>query len=255
MQALLSHDEPPAFRLEREHGRSAFFLICDHAGSLIPRRLGSLGLDSVDLERHIAWDIGAAAVARELAALLDATVILQNYSRLVIDCNRPIGSPSSIAASSERTIIPGNASLDAADAQRRAHEVFEPYHDRIVRLLDDRKARGQPTMLISIHSFTPVFMAEARRWHAGVLYNRDPRLARSLLEVLGSDPALLVGDNEPYAVSDETDYAIPVYGEKRGLPHVEIEVRQDLITDARGQHEWAVRLRTALTRAADAIVV
>ena len=253
MPALLSHDEPPAYRLECEHGRSPFFLICDHAGNRIPRSLGNLGLDSADLQRHIAWDIGAAAVTCELSAALDATAVLQTYSRLVIDCNRPIGNPSSIVEVSERTAIPGNQRLDPAAAERRAGEIFRPYHARIESLLEARASRGQSTILVSMHSFTPVFMEQPRAWHVGVLYHRDRRLGYALLETLRADTALVVGDNEPYAVSDSTDYAIPVYGERCGLLHVEVEIRQDLIAEPPGQQEWAERMRCALTRAADRI--
>jgi predicted N-formylglutamate amidohydrolase len=250
LQSLLSPGEPPPYRLEREHASSAFFIICDHAGAAIPRKLGTLGLAAADLERHIAWDIGAAGVALMLAELLDACVILQTYSRLVIDCNRPIGSPGSIVARSEATRIPGNESVTDADAARREREVFRPYHDRIQRLLDARKQRAQGTVLISMHSFTPVFLAAQRPWHAGVLYNRDPRLARALAEVLRrDDPDLMIGENEPYAVSDASDYAIPEYGEKRGIPHVEIEIRQDLIAADAGQRAWAGRLAAGLREA------
>jgi predicted N-formylglutamate amidohydrolase len=248
--ALLAPDEPPAFYIEREHGPSPFFIICDHAGALIPKQLGTLGLSSADLRRHIAWDIGAAGVARALGAALDACVILQTYSRLVIDCNRPPGSPTSIATVSEHTAIPGNVAISAADAERREREVFRPYHDRIRALLDARRSRGQATVLISMHSFTPVYMGEQRPWHAAVLYNRDGRLSRALLSELQRDSSLVLGENEPYAVSDTSDYAIPEYGEKLRLPHVEIEIRQDLIADQRGQQEWAERLANALPRAA-----
>jgi predicted N-formylglutamate amidohydrolase len=248
-QALLAADEPPAFQLENERGRSPFFLICDHAGRLIPRALGTLGLGPADLDRHIAWDIGAAAVARAMSGILDACLVLQTYSRLVIDCNRPIDSPSSIVAESERTPIPGNQHLSATDAERRAREVFRPYHERIEALLADRELHRMPTHLISVHSFTPIFLALARPWHAAVLYHRDARLAHALRSALQRDPTLAIGDNEPYAVSDETDYAIPRYGEKRGLLHVEIEIRQDLIATPDGQREWAERLSAALDHA------
>ena len=251
MQSLLSHDEPSPYSVERERGSSAFFLICDHAGARIPRRLGSLGLGAHDLLRHIAWDIGAAAVTRELSARWDATAVLQTYSRLVIDCNRPLTSSTSIVTSSERTTVPGNQFVSDEEVGCRQREVFQPYHDRIVELLDDRSARGQSTVLISVHSFTPVFLESPRAWDAGVLYHRDARLAHALLDVLRSDPELVVGDNEPYAVSDDTDYAIPEYGERRGLPHVEIEIRQDLIADEKGQNAWAARLADALTQAWD----
>ncbi len=250
--SLLAPDEPPAYRVEREQGRSPFFLICDHASQLIPRRLQNLGVAPADLQRHIAWDIGAAGVARELARLLDAFVILQNYSRLVIDCNRPIGSPTSIVSSSDATVIPGNENLAPADAAAREREVFRPYHERIRTELDAREARGQRTVLVSIHSFTPVFDAIVRPWHAGVLYHTDRRLARSVLNLLREDPALVIGDNEPYSVSDTTDYAIPEYGERRGLLHVEMEIRQDLIRDEAGQTQWAQRLAQVLTRSIEA---
>jgi predicted N-formylglutamate amidohydrolase len=245
---LLDASEPPAFCIAHA-GTSPFFLTCDHAGRAIPRRLGTLGLPTSELERHIAWDIGAAGVTCKLAALLDAFAILQTYSRLVIDCNRPLGSPTSIATISEHTVISGNLQLSKDDADMRAAEIFWPYHKRIEAELDARAARRQPTVLITVHSFTPVFKGDARAMQAGVLYNRDSRLAHRLLHVLRSESGLTIGDNQPYSVSDSSDYAIPVYGEQRGLLHAEIEIRQDLITDETGQQQWAERLANALRQA------
>lgn len=250
VQPLLAPDEPAAFRVEREHGRSPFLLICDHAGALVPRRLNSLGLRAGDLQRHIAWDVGAAGVAMQLAARLDAFLILQTYSRLVIDCNRPPGSAQSIVRVSETTRIPGNESVSSAEVLAREREVFRPYHERICTELDLRKAAQRRSILVAVHSFTPTFLGQPRAWHAGVLYNRDRRLAGALLQALRADPELVVGDNEPYSVSDSTDYAIPVYGEQRRLLHVGIEVRQDLVSDEAGQREWAGRLEQALLAAA-----
>ena len=252
-QRLLAADEPSAVEVVRADGRSPFFVVCDHAGARIPRSLDSLGLRQADLRRHIAWDIGAAAVARRLADAFDACAVLQVYSRLVIDCNRRPGTPTSIVTSSESTPVPGNAGIDEAERRRREREVFEPYHERIVGLLDRRAAEGRPTLLVSMHSFTPVFLGRARPWHVGILYNRDARLAHALLRVLRADAELVVGENEPYAVGDLTDYAIPEYGEKGGLPHVEIELRQDLIADEAGQRAWAARLADALRAAASAL--
>jgi predicted N-formylglutamate amidohydrolase len=248
-QPLLASDEPPAFRVVKAQGRSPFLLACDHAGARVPRRLASLGLPPHELQRHIAWDIGAAEVATKLAERLDAFLILQTYSRLVIDCNRPPGSPQSIVALSESTRIPGNEAISAADADVREQEVFGPYHDRLRAELDQRAAQGRPTILIAMHSFTPVFQGIRRRWQMGLLYNRDSRLAQALLPILRADSDLVVGDNEPYAVSDATDYALPVYGEQRGLLHVGIELRQDLVADEVGQEAWAVRLAQALPAA------
>jgi predicted N-formylglutamate amidohydrolase len=246
---LLADDEPPAFSVEREHGRSPFVLICDHASRRIPRKLGTLGLSDSELQRHIAWDIGARGTASRMSEILDAVLIAQAYSRLVIDCNRPPGAPTSITPRSERTDIPGNHDLSPEEAATRAREIFVPYHARITAELDRRRAFAEPTVLISMHSFTPVFHEVARPWQVGMLYNRDARLAHVLLELIRAEGGWVVGDNEPYSVSDGSDYAIPVHGELRGLPHVEIEVRQDLIADEAGQREWAERLAGWLVRA------
>ena len=248
VSALLGSDEPAAFTIENADARSPFVLVTDHASARIPRKLHSLGLSSADLQTHIAWDIGAAAVARHLASHLDAWLILQNYSRLVIDCNRPPGSTESIVTQSERTEISGNASIAMDHDQRaaRTREVFEPYHAQIRAALDDRAAAGRPTVLIAMHSFTPRYMDDQRPWHTGLLYNRDGRLAQPLLSALRSLPGLVVGDKEPYSMDDETDYTLPVHGEGRGLMHVGIEVRQDLIADETGQRLWARRLADAL---------
>ncbi len=239
---LLAADEQPAFTVECESGHSEWVLICDHAGNRIPRKLASLGLPDAELQRHIAWDIGAATVSRKLARALDATLILQNYSRLVIDCNRPLNSSESIALMSERTEIPGNRNLSADAARQRVEEIFAPYHACIRATLDDRLQRRQQTLLISMHSFTPSYLGAQRPWHVGVLYNRDARLAGTLIAALRAEAGPVVGDNEPYTVGDDTDYSIPEYGERRGLLHVGIEIRQDLIDTEAGQQEWATRL-------------
>lgn len=235
--------------MERPAGTSAFVLVCDHAGRVLPSQLGDLGVSEADLGRHIAWDIGIAEVGRRLAAHLDAFLITQTYSRLVIDANRRPGSPQSIVTVSEGTRIPGNEGLSADAAAQRAEEIFHPYHERIVAELKARAAQSRPTILVTLHSFTPVFLARARSWHAGVLYNRDARLARVMLDLLREDPALVVGDNEPYAASEQTDYALVEHGERRGLLNVEIEIRQDLIEQQAGQVQWADRLARLLERA------
>jgi len=247
--SLLAADEPLPFSIENASGASPFFLTCDHAGRRIPRSLGDLGLDESELQRHIAWDIGAAGVMSQLSRRLDAFAIAQTYSRLVIDCNRPFESPTLIALRSERTDIPGNANLSAAQRQQRIDEVFAPYHARIAVELDARRAAGRPTILVTVHSFTPVYHEVARPWQVGALYHRDTRLAHALLRVIREEGTWTVGDNEPYSVSDASDYAVPVYGEQRGLPHVELEIRQDLIADATGQAEWGERAAAWLLRA------
>jgi predicted N-formylglutamate amidohydrolase len=243
---LGSADVPPVLEHHIE-GRSPFLLTCDHYGRAIPRRLGDLGVSASELTRHIAWDIGIAGVAEALSKHLGAHLIAQRYSRLVIDCNRPPTAASSIPRISEATDIPGNENLadDAAEARRR--EVFDPYHRRIGEAIDRRLRDGVPTVLVALHSFTPVYAGIARPWHIGTLYQRDTRLPQLLLKLLRREAGLVVGDNEPYAVSDETDYTIPVHGEARGLMNSGIEIRQDLIVEQAGARQWADRLARVFT--------
>jgi len=248
-EGLLAADEPAPVTVYNAGGPSAFLLVADHAGNTIPRALGRLGVAQADSRRHIAWDIGIAGLGRLLADALDAALITQNYSRLVIDCNRPPGAATSIPEISELTAIPGNVALSDADKAMRARAIFWPYHARIEAELEIRRRAGRPTALIALHSFTPVFKGAARAWHAALLYHRDPRLARRLITLFEKEKGLNVGDNQPYFVSDETDYTIPVHGEHRHLPHALIEIRQDLIADDKGQQEWADRLARLLPEA------
>jgi predicted N-formylglutamate amidohydrolase len=246
---LLADDEPDPVVAKRIDGASPFFLTCDHAGKLIPKSLGRLGVPESELQRHIAWDIGIAAVSARVSEALDAALVMQIYSRLVIDCNRDPLVPSSICEISESTPVPGNMNLDPADRRARQTEILEPYHTRITAELDRRQELQRPTILIAMHSFTPVFKEIARPWHVGVLHNRDTRMAGIMLDLFRREEGLVVGDNEPYYVSDLTDYGIPVHGEKRGLPHIELEIRQDLITEEKDQREWADRLIRLLPQA------
>src|ERR1700676_3470974 len=238
---LGTKDVPPVLE-HHAGGRSPFLLTCDHHGRLIPALLGDLGLPASELERHIAWDIGIAGVADALSRDLDAHLIAQRYSRLVIDCNRPPDAPSSIPRISEATVIQGNEGLTQEAAATRRRQIFDPYHRRIAEVIDARLRDGVATALVSLHSFTPVYAGIARPWHIGTLYHRDTRLPPLLLKWLRAEPDLVVGDNEPYAVSDETDYTIPVHGEARGLMNSGIEIRQDLIAEPAGQRQWAGRL-------------
>ena len=239
---LLGEQDVPPVLENNADGRSPFLLTSDHYGRAIPRSLGDLGLPASEFERHIAWDIGIAGVAEALSKHLDAHLIAQRYSRLVIDCNRPPQAASSIPLVSEATVIPGNADLARGAAEARHRQIFEPYHRRIAETIERRSRDGLPTVLVSLHSFTPVYAGVARPWHIGTLYNRDTRLPPLLLKLLRGEPGLVVGDNEPYAVDDKTDYTIPVHGEARGLMNSGIEIRQDLIADQAGQRQWADRL-------------
>jgi predicted N-formylglutamate amidohydrolase len=247
--SLLAVDEPSAVTVVNEGGTSPFLIVADHAGKRMPRRLGQLGLSAADRDRHIAWDIGIGAVCDLMAKTLDAVVIKQTYSRLVIDCNRTPGTETSIPEVSELTPVPGNLGLGDDDRRARLREIFKPYHDRIARELDRRQEARRPTALISMHSFTPVFASVARPWHVGVLYQRDSRLAHMLLELLAREQGLVIGDNEPYSVSDASDYTIPVHGEQRASHHVALEIRQNLIAEEDGQRWWAMLFARVLPQA------
>jgi predicted N-formylglutamate amidohydrolase len=240
--SLLEPDEPPAVEIVNPQGTSDAVLICDHASARLPRRLGDLGLSEAQRLEHIGWDIGAAAVARRLSLAIDAPLILAGYSRLAIDCNRPPNNPTSIPALTGGVEVPGNHNLSEADKAARRTALFEPYHAAITALLDGRAAAGKASAVLAIHSFTP-HLGDPRPWNIGITYGRDRRLAGCFLETLQAFwPGVIVGDNQPYKVTDSGDYAMPVYGERRGLLHVLIELRQDGVTDARGQGLWADRL-------------
>ncbi|MCO5130342.1 MAG: N-formylglutamate amidohydrolase [Xanthobacteraceae bacterium] len=246
--SLLEADEPAPVIARNADGVSPFFLACDHYGRAIPRALGDLGLDDNERRRHIAYDLGIAGVAEAVSDALGAHLVAQRYSRLVIDCNRPPAAASSIPPVSEATAIPGNQGLTPRAAQQRRAHVFAPYHHAIAEALDRRAQLRRPTLLVSLHSFTPVYLGVARPWHVGTLYNRDSRLPRLMLRELRADATLTVGDNQPYAVSDLTDYTIPVHGEARGLINTGIEIRQDLIAEEAGQRRWAERLVRVLRK-------
>jgi predicted N-formylglutamate amidohydrolase len=248
-KTLLAAGEPEPVSVYNSGGTSPLVLVADHAGNSLPRALGTLGLSESKLGRHIAWDIGLAGVACLLADALDAVLIRQNYSRLVVDCNRPPGSPASMPELSELTAIPGNAGLSETARAAREREIFWPYHRTIEQELDRRQKAGRSAALIALHSFTPIFKGVIRAMHAAVLYHRDPRLAHQLLPLLAEEKDLIVGDNEPYFVSDATDFTIPMHGERRGLPHVLMEIRQDLIADESSQQKWAALLARLLPKA------
>ena len=250
---LLAPDEPPPFIEFGRYGRSNFVILVDHAGRRIPRRLQDLGLDASELQRHIAWDIGALSVARQVAAALDATLVAQNYSRLVIDCNRHPDVATSIPRKSEAVEIPGNIDLSDVEIAARRAEIFDPYHNHISELLEERRTAERPTIVVAQHTMTDVYHGARREMHAAVLYNRDRRFAALVLDALRKDRDLVIADNQPYFVSDETDYSIPHHGEARGLPHVEIEIRQDLVSDDAGQAQWAGRITRALVEAERAL--
>lgn len=236
----------PAFALFNAAGSSGLLLLCEHASNHIPAHYHGLGLDHEQLQRHIAWDIGALAVAKALSSALDATLLHATCSRLLLDLNRPLDADDSIAARSEATAIPGNLDLDPGERARRAAAIYHPFHDAVTQLIDARLACGQPTALLSIHSFTPSYHGVARPWHVGVLAEHDRCLADALLRAFHADPDLCVGDNQPYAPIDGVYHSMDRHGQQRGLACAMIELRNDLIAHTTTQRAWADRLCAAL---------
>ncbi len=237
--------DPPPYNILNPRGKSPVLLVCDHASPAIPAYLDKLGLEDDILGRHIAYDIGAAAITRLLSKRLDAPAVLAGTSRLVIDCNRAPGAPQSIPEISDGHMVPGNIGLKAQDAQSRAEAYFWPYHHAIANLLAQLWRRGPAPALFSIHSFTPSLGGEDRRWDLGVLWNRDPRLAGPLIGELNTHETLHVGDNEPYS-GREVAYTIDRHGGAGGLPNCAIEIRQDHLETEREINHWARLLENAL---------
>ncbi len=247
---LLGDDEPAAYEIVNEHGRSRVILTCDHASRRIPRSLGALGVAPADLDRHIAWDIGAAAVARRLSEILDAPLILCGYSRLVVDCNRPLDEAGAFVTRSEDVRITANEQLAAAAREARAEAIYWPYHDAINRIVGARTAGEATPVMVAVHSFTPIFHGVSRPWDIGVLHRWDRRLSDLMMTELRGDE-LVVGDNQPYQVALDEDYTIPIHAEARGMPHTLLEIRQDLVAADAGAEAWARRLAGILVSVLD----
>ncbi len=236
--------------IENPEGRSSILLICEHASNHLPARYGTLGLGPDELESHIAWDPGALGVARELSRLLDAPLIHATVSRLVLDLNREPSAPDSIWTLSERTTIPGNLDLDEEERAYRVREVYDAFHNAVDDFANARMVQDQLGAVVSIHSFTPVYRDVPRPWQIGLIYNHDDRYARSVEAGLKQDPALTVGMNEPYSPADRVFHTLERHAEKRGLPPLMIEIRNDLIRTQDGQASWANRLAPLLREGA-----
>lgn len=237
MVLALASREPAAYELINAGGKSDVVLLCDHASNRIPLQLGNLGISQQQMNSHIALDLGAADVARYLSSLLDAPLILSNYSRLVIDCNRQPESNGSIVHSNDGIAIPGNLGLTAAQCLQRRQLFFDPYHEAINKLLLDRA--GHTACLLSIHSFTPFLFGADRPWHIGVCYEDDSVYAAQWLTALRSQLEVPVGDNQPYSIEADVDYTLPFHGRAHAIDAVMLEIRQDQISHAAGAKRWS----------------
>lgn len=250
MKAPLLNGEGEGAVTLNDKGRSPFFLVCEHAGKVIPKSLGDLGLKQSDLLRHIAWDIGAEPVARHLSQLLDAPLVMQRYSRLVYDCNRPPDAPSAIPEVSETTPIPGNERLSPEEKAERAQAIYFPFHAQVSSMLEHRLRLGQKVIFVTVHSFTPVFKGVERRLEVGLLHDRDRRFSDVLLALMRRQ-GIDVRANEPYGPQDGVCHTLNLHAGARDLPYAMIEIRNDLIEGETQQKEWAERLSDFLQMGAD----
>ncbi len=234
-------DDFPPFVLVDGDPAAGVLVVCDHADSRLPPEYGDLGLPAAEFQRHIAYDPGAAAVARGLARRLGVPAVLSTFSRLLIDANRGEDDPTLIMRLSDGTVIPGNAAVGPEERARRIARFHAPYHGAIDAAIDRALNAGRPPVIVSIHSFTPVWRGLRRPWHAGVLWDADPRFAGPLIAALKAEGDLTVGDNEPYsgALANDCMYR---HGSRRGLAHGLVEIRQDRIGDEQGAEAWAERL-------------
>jgi predicted N-formylglutamate amidohydrolase len=242
---LSDNDLAPAIILNADR-RSNAVIVCDHGGDAFPEKLNNLGLDATQRARHIAWDIGASAVAREVSRLLEAPAALGRYSRLVIDLNRPTVDLTSIREISDGVLVPGNRNLSAADVEARVAEIFTPYHNAVAALVETAREQVAAPALVSIHSFTPVMKGMERPWHIGVLFGPDARLAHKLIAALSRHPDICVGENKPYSGYDLFGCTVETHAIPKGDPNILLEIRQDLIDTQHGAEHWAGLIAIAL---------
>jgi predicted N-formylglutamate amidohydrolase len=247
LAAAKAEGEAAPVRVFNRHAAGPYVLLCDHASNHIPHGYGTLGLAESELTRHIAWDPGAAPVSRRMAERLDAVLVESAVSRLIVDCNRPPDAPDLIPATSETTEIPANLSIAADERARRMALAHAPFHDTIEAIVADRLAAGRPTMIVSVHSFTPVYRGVSRPWHVGIIHDGDERLSAPMIAALSAIDGVVVGDNEPYAPADRVYYSLERHARSRELPCAMIEIRNDAIADAAGEELWAARLATILS--------
>lgn len=237
---MLGPQDPPPFEQVNPQGRAPCLIVCDHASRVIPSALGDMGLAPEALAEHIAWDIGAASIARRLAERLDAPAVLAGYSRLVVDCNRYLDDPAIMVETSDTLAIPANRGLGDAERAARVAAIYRPYHNAIEDALEAFEAAGTVPFFISVHTMTHRMRGrEPRAQEFTLCWQLDDRVARPLLQRLEARDDIAFGDNVPYGLEPEEDYTVPEHAMKRGLPHLQFEIRQDLVADEKGAHRWA----------------
>ncbi|SIS96469.1 N-formylglutamate amidohydrolase [Neptunomonas antarctica] len=238
--------EQSSAELINPQGQSDVLLVCEHASHYIPENFANLGLSEAERLSHIGWDIGAAGMAQALSTKLDASLILQRYSRLLYDCNRPPSEASAVPPLSEMTEIPGNKDLTAEQRDYRVQHIYRPFHAEIAQQIAARKAAGRQTILVTIHSFTPLYMGQSRTVQLGVICHESNTFAKAFYQQASLESGFDIRMNEPYGPSDPVLHMVTRHGDEQQIPNVMLEVRNDLLIDAVGQHAWAQRVADAL---------
>ena len=236
------------YRLFNEDGPAPMVIICDHASNRVPASYGDLGLPQAEFARHIAWDIGAAAISEILASRFNAPAVLSTVTRLLIDCNRGFDDPGLTPAISDGTGIPANRGITSVERETRWRTYHQPYHATIANAIDRKLANGQSPVVLSIHSMTPTLRGVARPWQITVCWDADQRLSAPMLDALRAHAGIVVGDNEPYNLDPSEDYSVPLHATRRGLKHLMIEFRQDEVASPAGQQRWAALFGDCLER-------
>lgn len=249
-EAEAAHAEPPYLTLPGDTSLGCV-LVCDHASNRVPEEYANLGMPDDQMERHIAYDPGAAGVTERLSRQIGAPAVLANFSRLLIDPNRGEDDPTLVMRLSDGAVVPGNATVGADEIERRKALYYDPYHRAVDAALDRSIAAGKVPAILSIHTFTESWRGRPRPWHAAILWDKDPRLAKPLISALSTDTSLLVGDNEPYTGILYGD-CMYRHATRRGLAHALVEIRQDLVRHEAGQEEWAHRLAEVMRDLLDA---
>ncbi|WP_119391196.1 N-formylglutamate amidohydrolase [Taklimakanibacter lacteus] len=236
------------FDVFNPEGKTAIVIVCDHASNALPGEVGCLGVAEGDMQRHIAWDIGAAPIARHLARIFDAPAVLSGTSRLVIDCNRKLHDPSLIPSMSDGIIIPANEGLSPGQRQKRIDAYFNPYHAACRQVITSRCRKGERPLFLSVHSMTDHMDGTHRPWEISLSSNEDRRATAPVLAALSEVPGLVVGDNQPYDMDPTQDYSTPEHALSRGLDYLQVEFRQDLVAEAKGQERYAHIFAEAVKR-------
>lgn len=237
----MDNNNIPAFTVANREATHPVMLVCEHASDYIPRAYNNLGLPPGEQREHIGWDIGAYALAKELSKMFQATLVSANYSRLLIDLNRPVEAKDSIPEVSDNKKIPGNMNLSKREVEFRIENFFLPFHDEVSKIIDARKKMGIHTKVIGVHSFTPTMNGEKRPWEVGVLYGDSTLFAKKLIDKM-RESGVVTGDNEPYKIHVDEDMTVPVHGDSRGLESILLEVRNDLISNPHGVNKWAEKI-------------